>query len=496
MHYNLVIIGSGSANSIPGPEFANHKIALIEEGTFGGTCLNVGCIPTKMFVHTADLARQATDGARFGLDTSLNGVDWPAIRDRIFGRIDPISDSGEDYRESHRDNANLDLYRGHATFVGPKEIEVSTAEGTATLTADRIVIATGSRTAIPNVAGIHDVEIFNNASVMRLDKLPESLLVLGSGYIAAELASVFAALGVDVTIVARSGALLRSQDADISRVYTELASDSHAVELDYNSTKVERIDGKIHLFGVQDGRERTLVADELLVATGRIPNADQMGLARAGVSVKAGRVCADKYQRVLNDDGEPIDGIFTLGDVSSPYMLKHIANHEARVVRHNLLNPNDMIEVDHRAVPAAIFGHPQIGTVGMTQRAAAEAGIDMVIGAQKYADIAYGWAMEDTTGFVKIIADRQTTAILGCHIIGPQAPTLIQLIVQAMATGQTVRDIVRAQHWIHPAMPEVIENALLQVIEASEATGEGNGPAAAENLTEADLAEDARTGAN
>ena len=494
MHYNLVIIGSGSANSIPGPEFADQKIAMIEEGTFGGTCLNVGCIPTKMFVHTADLARQAADGERFGLDTSFNGADWPAIRDRIFGRIDPISDSGKDYRESHADNENLDLYHGTAKFVEPKKLEVSTDEGTVTMTADKIVIATGSRTAIPNVAGIHDVDIFNNASIMRMEKLPKSLLVLGSGYIAAEMASVFSALGVDVTVVARSEALLRSQDADISRTYTELATEAHGVELEFNSTKVERVDGKIHLSGVQEGRERTLVADELLVATGRIPNADRMDVGKAGISVKGGRICADRYQRVLDDDRQPIEGLFTLGDVSSPYMLKHIANHEARVVRHNLLNPEDMIQVDHRAVPSAIFGHPQIGTVGITQRAAAEAGINPVVAVQKYEDIAYGWAMEDTSGFAKIIADRETTAILGCHIIGPQAPILVQLIVQAMATGQTARDIVRSQHWIHPAMPELIENALLKIIEASESATRGAGPMLPENSTEADISEEVKGG--
>ncbi|MDP9806548.1 mycothione reductase [Trueperella bonasi] len=465
MHYDLVIIGSGSANSIPGPEFANQKIALIEEGTFGGTCLNVGCIPTKMFVHTADLARQAADGARFGLNTSFNGASWPAIRERIFGRIDPISQAGEEYRNSHPDNENLDLYRGRARFLGPKQLEVATENGLVELTADKIVIATGSRPALPNLAGIHDVDIFNNASVMRMEELPDSLLVLGSGYIAVEMAYVFSALGVNVTVVARSGALLRSQDADISRTYTELATGSHGVELNFNSTKVEHIDGQVHLTGVQDGRERTLVADELLVATGRIPNTDQLGLENAGALVEDGRVCADEYQRVLGLDRTPIDGLFTLGDASSAYMLKHIANHEMRVVRHNLLNPHDMIKVNHQVVPAAIFGHPQIGTVGITEQAAADAGIDVVVGIQRYADIAYGWAMEAPEGFAKIVAERETTAILGCHIIGPQAPTLVQLIVQAMATGQTARDIVRAQHWIHPAMPELIENALLHIVE-------------------------------
>ncbi len=488
MHYNLIIIGSGSANSIPGPEFADQKIALIEEGTFGGTCLNVGCIPTKMFVHTADLARQAADGARFGLDTSFDGVDWPAIRDRIFDRLDPISVGGREYRASHKDNENLDLYEGTAKFVGHKRIEITTPEGPVELTGDRFVVAAGSRPMLPNVAGIHDVDILNNASVMRMETLPESMIVLGAGVIAAEMAAVFAAFGVDVTVVGNMGTMLDELDADISRAYTHLAKKMHSVEMDFNATKVERIDGKIHLTGVQNGHERTIIADEILVATGRKSNVDRLDVHKAGMSVTAGRLRADRYQRVLDESDEAIEGVFTLGDVSSPYMLKHIANHETRVVRHNLLNPRDMIEVNHQGVPAAIFGHPQIGTVGMTQRAATEAGLDYVVAVQKYEDIAYGWAMEDTDGFAKFIADRETTAILGAHIIGPQAPTLIQQVIQAMSTGQTARDIVRSQHWIHPAMPELIENALLKVVEVA---GDDAVPASFEDLTEADLADSA-----
>ncbi|MDV6239340.1 mycothione reductase [Trueperella bernardiae] len=476
MHYDLLILGSGSANTIPGPEFAGQRIALVEEGVFGGTCLNVGCIPTKMFVHTANVARQAADAGRLGVDLRLDGVDWPAIRERIFGRIDPISAAGKDYRENNPDNANLTLYTGHATFVAPKTVQITLAEGsespagaegqpgarTVTVSADRVVVATGSRPAMPDVAGLDGVGALDNASIMRLEELPASLLVLGSGYIAAEMADVFSALGVDVTAVARGQRMLRQLDFDISRAYTN--SVGYRLVTGFQATSAAREDGMVRLTGTRGGEEITLEAEQILVATGRIPNADTLNPAAAGIAVEGGRICADSYQRALGHDGRPLDGVFTLGDVSSPYMLKHVANHEARVVRHNLLHPDAMIESVHDAVPAAVFSHPQIATVGMTEEEARKSGKDYVVGVQKYADIAYGWAMEDTTNFCKIIAERGSTRILGCHIIGPQAPTLIQVIVQAMATGQSAADIARTQYWIHPAMPELVENALLQVV--------------------------------
>lgn len=477
MHYDLLILGSGSANTIPGPEFEDQSIALVEEGVFGGTCLNVGCIPTKMFVHTANVARQAKDAARLGIDLRLESVDWPAIRERIFGRIDPISAAGKDYRESSPDNRNLTLYTGHATFVAPKTVQVTLADSpagtrgqsareaparTVTVSADRVVIATGSRPAMPDVLGLDGVGPLDNASVMRMEELPASLLVFGSGYIAAEMADVFSALGVEVTVVARSERMLRHLDADISRAYTDAVS--YRLVTGFQAAFATREDGTVRLTGTRDGAEATLEAEQILVATGRIPNADTLNPAAAGIAVEGGRIRADRYQRVLGTDGHALDGVFTLGDVSSPYMLKHVANHEARVVRHNLLHPEAMVEVNHNAVPAAVFSHPQIATVGMTEEQARQSGADYVVGVQRYADIAYGWAMEDTTNFCKIIAERGSTRILGCHIIGPQAPTLIQVIVQAMASGQTAADIARTQYWIHPAMPELVENALLQVL--------------------------------
>jgi mycothione reductase len=203
----------------------------------------------------------------------------------------------------------------------------------------------------------------------------------------------------------------------------------------------------------------TLRADTVLVATGRVPNGDLLDAEHAGVKVINGRVIVDEYQRTT------ARGIFALGDVSSDYQLKHVANHEARVVRHNLLQDWDDTEnmwpSDHRYVPSAVFTDPQIASVGLTENQARAKGYDTKVKVQDYADVAYGWAMEDATGIAKIIVDDSTGLILGAHIMGHQASSLIQPLIQAMSFGLSAQDMARGQYWIHPALPEVVENALL-----------------------------------
>ncbi|RKT73063.1 mycothione reductase [Saccharothrix variisporea] len=453
-HFDLVIIGTGSGNSIADERFADWDIAIVEKGVFGGTCLNVGCIPTKMFVHTADVAAAPRAGGRLGVDLSLDGVRWTDVRDRIFGRIDPISEGGRRWRAE--ENANVTVYEGTARFVGPKTLDTGTGE---VITADRFVIAAGSRPVVPDVADLASVGYHTSDTVMRLDELPRRLTILGSGFVAAEFAHVFSSFGVEVTVVARSDLLLRHEDAEIAARFTSVAAEKWDVRLSRKAVRAERAsDGsvRLHLEG-PDGAE-VVVSDELLVAVGRRPNSDLLDLAATGVELHPdGRIVVDEYQRTS------VEGIFALGDISSEYQLKHVANHEARVVQHNLLNPTDLKASDHRFVPAAVFSSPQIASVGLTEEQAGARGIRYVSASQAYASIAYGWAMEDTTGFAKVLADPATGQILGAHIIGPQASSVIQPIIQAMSFGLDARTMARGQYWIHPAMPEVIENALLNL---------------------------------
>ncbi|MEE1651705.1 mycothione reductase [Brachybacterium sp. J144] len=469
-HYDIALIGSGSINSFPGPDLAGRTIVQIDRGVgpdhvFGGTCLNLGCIPTKMFVHTANLAATPAESARFGLTARLEGVDWPAIRDRIFGRIDPISAGGEAYRRDHEDNAYLTLLRGTATFVGPRHLRVELADGgSEEITADTVVLGAGSRPVIPAIDGLAEAAPHTSDTIMRLEALPASLLILGSGVVAVEMAHVFASLGVEVTLVARSERVLRAADADVSARLTEILGERLRLETGLSTTAVRRTADGIELRGRRDGAEVVLGAEEILVATGRRPNSDLLGAEAAGIDLaEDGRVVVDPYQRVLSG-GEVLEGVWALGDLSSPHQLKHVANHEQRIVRHNVLHPEALRRSDALPVPAGVFTHPQVAWVGIDEETARASGRAVRVATQEYASIAYGWAMEDTTGFAKLVVDAETTEILGAHLIGPEATTLIQILIQAMSTGQTARDIATTQYWIHPAMPELIENALLQVI--------------------------------
>jgi len=473
-HYDVALIGSGSVNSFPGPDLAGRSIVQIDRGVgpqavFGGTCLNLGCIPTKMFVRTADLALAPSESAALGVRERLEGVDWPAIRDRIFGRIDPISAGGEEYRASHEDNANLTLLRGEARFTGPKTLRVELADGTTReITADTIVLGAGSRPEIPAIDGLADAAPQTSDTVMRMDALPASMLILGSGIIAVEFAHVLDALGVDVTLVARSQRVLRAADADVSARLTEILGGRIRLETGLDTTSVRRTEGGVELRGTRGREEVVLQAEDVLVATGRRPNSDRLDVAAGGIGLaEGGRVAVDAYQRVLDPEGQVLPGVWALGDISSPDQLKHVANHQLRIVRHNVLHPEEMHRSDEMPVPFGVFTHPQVAWVGVdeeTARAEAErSGREIRVAVQEYASIAYGWAMEDTTGFLKLVVDAESTAILGAQIIGPEATSLIQLLVQAMSTGQTARDLARTQYWIHPAMPELVENALLQV---------------------------------
>ncbi len=453
MHFDYIVIGSGSGNSFPTPEFDDASIAIIEEAPrFGGTCLNSGCIPTKMYVVAADTAHAATSSERLGIHTTFEGADWPSIVNRVFAnRIDLISQGGEEYRRGD-ECPNITLFRGHAEFTGPKTLRTTLDGEEVEITGDTIVIATGSRPFIPPVIEESGVPYLTNEDVMRLPKQPESITILGGGFIAMEFAHVFESLGSHVRIVNRSP-LMRHLDADIHDRFNALAAPRYETHIGRTVSSASHDDHSVTLT-LDDGT--VVTSSALLVATGRTPNGDRMNLSAGGVEMdERGRVVVDKHGRTT------ADGVWALGDVSSPHMLKHVANAELRAVRHNILNPSDMVPMPHEHVPSAVFTHPQLATVGMTEAEAREAGYDVTVKIQNYGDVAYGWALEDDRSVVKLVADKQTGRLLGAHYMGPQASSLIQQLITVMAFDLDLRDVARRQYWIHPALAEVTENAIL-----------------------------------
>ena len=450
LSYDLVIIGAGSGNMLPGEEFAGWRIAVVEADRFGGTCLNRGCIPSKMLVYAADVAQTVRDAGRFGIRAAWKGTDWPAIRERVFGRIDPLHEQAVDHRRS----ANTDVFLGEARFTGPKLLRVGDDE----LRADQFVLATGSRPRVPDIAGLSEVPYLTSDTVMRLGKLPRSMLVLGGGYIAAEMSHIFGSLGAEVTIVARGPQLLSQHDADVRARFTSAYAERFDLRLNSSVERVSTTRRGIGAKIVTPSGARKVEAEVLLVATGRTPNSDRLNVGAAGIEVDAhGHVRTDaSYQT-------SVPGIWALGDVANHFQLKHMANAEARLVRHNLLHPGQPKRAQFSVVPSAVFADPQIASVGATEHELQVQKRNYIAATRYYRDAAYGWALEDSTSFVKILADPASRLLLGAHIIGPQASALIQPLIQAMCLGNTVDEVASGVLYIHPALTEVIEQALLDL---------------------------------
>ncbi len=454
-HYDLVIIGAGSGNTIPGAvDISDWRVAIIEASKMGGTCLNRGCIPSKILVYTADVADTVRHASNYNIDATLNAVDWQAVKQRLWSRIDPIHDRGLHYRRKH----GFDVYEGTARFTGPKQIEVDGAK----ITADRFVISAGARVAIPDIAGLDTVAYETSDTIMRIDEVPKHLIVLGGGFIATELGHVFAAYGSKVTIIGRRDVLLPAEDAEIAAAFTVAASTWADLILGAEPTRVFATDtGGIAVEVPGRGGMQTVEGDCLLVATGRTPNSDMLNVAAAGVAVND-----HGYIAVDDNYSTNIDSIWAFGDIVGFHQLKHTANIEARIVAHNLRpNGNALQSRDRRPAPHAVFSTPQVGAVGMTETQAQAKGADYVAITHEYSNTAYGWALEDTTSFAKLIVDRSTRLLLGAHIVGPQAANLVQLLVQGMHLGATIDELASGQIYIHPALTELVEQALLKAID-------------------------------
>jgi mycothione reductase len=431
---------------------------MVERGLFGGTCMNRGCIPSKMFIYAADLAAQATETERFGVHAEFHGADWQSIVQRVFGRIDPIEAGGRQYRQSL---PNVDVYEHSAHFVGPHELEVMGEH----ISGDRIVIAAGARPFVPDIPGLDDVPFHTSDTIMRIARQPKHLIVLGGGFIASELGHVFRSFGSEVTLVNRGHRLLQAEDVDVSRRFTELAAERFDLALGAHIDRVRMTPGGVALELSCDGSGRRVIeGDVLLVAAGRVPNSDQLRVEAAGIATDdRGNVLVDAFGRTN------VEGVWALGDINGRHQLKHMANGEAKAVRHNLFHPDALVMFDPRPAPHAVFTHPQVGAIGVTEQQAQHSGVPHCVITHAYGDAAYGWAMEDTSSFCKLIGDPVTRTVIGAHIIGYQASLMVQLLVQGMHLGNTVDEMALGQVWIHPTLAEVVEQALLKLIDAFDA---------------------------
>jgi mycothione reductase len=459
--FDFLVIGSGS-----GLDVANvatnqgQSVAVVEKGPLGGTCLNRGCIPSKLLLYHADVLETIERAGEFNIDATVDDVAFAEIVREV---NDEVQADAESIRRGLQSSPDHELFAGRARFVDDRTVEVAGgADDGARIQAETVLVAAGTRPAIPPIDGIDDVGYLTSTEALQLETPPEHLVIVGGGYIAAELGHFFGTFGSDVTIVGRRPHLLPEADEEVAAAFTDRYSERFTVHTGYSATSVTEQDGEITVearayeYGpdpgvVPDGESVTATGDELLVAAGRVPNSDTLGLEATGVETDTrGFVETDEYLRTT------ADGIWALGDIVGEYLLKHNANHEAKTAARNIFG-TDLEPVDYSAMPFAVFASPEVAGVGVRESDLREAGREYATNTYRYEDTARGDAMK-AEGLVKVLIDLEGE-ILGCHIVGPDASTLIQEVVVAMQSGSgTVQDIREAVH-IHPALPEVVQRA-------------------------------------
>jgi len=470
--YDLVVVGAGSGQNVAVAcaDQYDWKVALVEKGPLGGTCLNRGCIPSKMIIHAADVAEEIRSAEKFGIRAKIEAIDFAAVTRRANEHVDAEAVALEAGVQKH---PKIDLYKGTAEFVRSKEVQVISTDGSepvASIAGDRILIAAGARPAIPPIPGLNDpaklgsVEYWTSTEALRQTKQPKSLIVIGGGYIAVELGHFYGALGTEVTVVEMLDRLVSREDDDVAQTFTRVFSEKYEVLLQHKVQSVAQ-DGqgqKSVVIEDAQGQTRILTAEAILIATGLRPNTDLLKLENTGVKTNdQGYIDVDEFMQTTEEN------VWALGDIVGKAPFKHGANYEAQHIFWNL--PFDKAQgkrkdgekraVDYTVMPHAIFSLPQVAGVGFTEREAVEKNLKFQISNLKYSQTGMGVALGEEDGFVKFIIDPEENKILGCHILGPEAATLLHEVVVAMTAGGDVGLIKNAIH-IHPALAEVVRRAL------------------------------------
>jgi dihydrolipoamide dehydrogenase len=421
------------------------RVAIVEKGRMGGTCLNRGCIPSKLLIHSADVAETIKGAGQFGINVGGFSVDFQKIINRSNRIVDSDSDG---IRQAFSEIDNPKLFPHECRFVGEKTL----VAGGQRIKADKILIASGTRPAAPEIKGLKGTGFITSDEALRLERQPRALTIIGGGYIAAELGHFFGSLGTKINIIQRRGTLVSDEDEEIAIKFTEIFSRKYSVYAGYSAESVTKDNGTFRVVAKNSaGKKIKVESDQLLVATGRTPNSDTLDLEKAGVKVDGrGFIIVDDHLETS------AKGIFALGDAVGRYQFKHSANHEAQYAYYNLTHDRK-IAVDYAAMPHAIFSSPQIAGAGYTEQELRDKNIQYTKAVYPYSRTAMGEAIEDRDGFVKLLASPGGK-ILGCHIIGSHASILIHEVLVAMRLGAGIHDITRTVH-IHPALSEVVSRA-------------------------------------
>lgn len=449
--FDVLVIGGGTGNNVAASAAdAGLETALVEPGPLGGTCLNRGCNPSKMIIQVANAVEHVRGADRFHVDATLEGVDRAAAVDEM---DDLLSSIATGMADRYREEDNLTLFDEYTRFVDERTVEL---EGGA-VTAEKVVVASGSGPVVPPIDGLDEIDYLTSLEALYLRESPESLVILGGGYIAVELGHVFEAFGTDVTIVEMEDTLVPREDGDVAEAFTEIARDRHDVHTGHRVTAVEETGPgyRIRAKTADGGEELTVEGGEVLVALGRSPNTDSLDLEVAGIGVDdEGFVETNEYLETTAEN------VWAQGDVAGNALFKHAGDYETRHTIANVVR-EERRAVDLSAMPHTIFTDPQITGVGATEEELQAAGTEYAVGRADYADSAMGRAKKLDHGFVKVLASPDGK-ILGAHGIGYEVSTLLHEAVLAMRTGATVADVAGTIH-AHPTLSKVVEAAFEDV---------------------------------
>ena len=452
--FDAIVIGAGQA----GPPLAEkltqdgQRTAIIERNLFGGTCVNVGCIPTKTLVGSARVAQLARRAAEFGVDTGTIDVDMR----RVKARMDQVrGESNRGVTTWLEGMENLEIIRGHARFVGPNRIDV---DGT-TLEADKVFINVGARARVPDIPGLNEVPYFTNSTILDVDFLPDHLIIIGGSYIGIEFAQMYRRFGSLVTVVEMADRLIPRDDEDISNaVQNILEGEGVQFELGAECVSLAKRGMNIDVTTSCDDEPRSVTGTHLLLAVGRVPNTDDLGLTAAGIETNAqGLITVDDELRTT------AEGVWALGEVNGRGAFTHTAYNDFEIVAANLFSDNRR-RVSDRIECYGVFIDPPLGRVGLTERAARAAGFNVRIGKRQMTRVGRAREFGETQGFMKVVVDGDTDKILGAAILGLNGDEAVHSIIDIMNADLPYTTIQRSVH-IHPTVAELIPTVFGQLDE-------------------------------
>ena len=445
--FDLIVIGAGSGLNVSSAAAEREmKVAVVERGPMGGTCLNRGCIPSKIIIHSADVAETIKNSHLFGIKSRISSIDFAKITGRA---SDIIDKDAKEIEEGIREDKNTILFNTEAKFVAERTLKV----GKETIKGNKVIIAAGTRPSVPNIDGLKDVDFITSDEALRLKKQQKVMTILGGGYIAAELAHFYGALGTKINIIQRRDVLVPNEDEEIAKKFTEIFRKKYNVLLGFDAVKVSKNGKNFVVVAKSKNSTKKLVSDQLLVATGRVPNTDLLDVAKTNVAVdNNGFIKTNDYLETTAKN------VWALGDIAGKFLFKHSANLEAEYVYYNAIL-GKKLKIDYTAMPHAIFSSPQVAGVGLREQDLKKKKTKYAVGEYSYIKSGMGTALQDNEGFVKIFADKKTRKILGCHILGTDASTLIHEVIIAMKAGLKVDAISEAVH-VHPALSEVVQRAV------------------------------------